>query len=148
MARAKGSRVAGSARRYIDPNDSSKTISRRKYDQLKQAAGERTKRDESGATRARIASRRYAALAKDYAEQHGVSVRQARNSPELKKAIREIKSPDWKTVVKALKELGRREGIPDYVKPGESPEWKRSGAEKLPRKEQRAHFREYLKHNR
>ena len=119
-------RLAGKSRRYRDL-ETGREVSRRRRDALIDASIGRGKREAIGAEKAARATKAYNNLAHFFREEHAkqtgyrMSLREARNSPEMRAAFQSlVHARTKKQKLRALKKLGLRDGLPDYIPPGES----------------------------
>lgn len=146
-------RIPGKERNYYDSN-TGKIYSRRQYDKLSEKerrapakSSERKKHEASQLKKYQSAIG--ARVVKLRSEGKEVSVRAVRNAEETKTLYKELKASNAgrtkyvrgkkkghdkprtaaenKKLIRILKDLGRREGIPDWVKPGETAAFKRGG---------------------
>lgn len=126
-------RLPGTARNYRGPDG--KKYNRREYEKLVTAAEARTKITPQRAARETAARRQYARLlnaaAKLDRDAGGKGNKAAlRGSAEFKRNVRDLraKGKSTATLVKkrdALKRLGLRNKIPDWIPPGLSDQYKR-----------------------
>lgn len=135
------SRLPGSSRKYINVQ-TGQVLSRRQFDKVAQAAGARKSLDIAEKAKRRTKQARYQDLVEDYIAQQKakgktITKRQARTSQEFKSLIKDLKSTSKsapkklsgdkliefrrrqnKKKLKILKELGRRDGLPDWLPVG------------------------------
>lgn len=142
-------RLPGSSRRYIGPGTPAAGISRRQYDKIAAAAGARKPLDIVAQAKNRVKTSRYKDLVADFITQkksQGVVLKpsQARQSAEMKSIVKQLKAANKpapkkltgdallnyrraknKKLLKILKELGRRDGLPDWLPVGFSDAYRR-----------------------
>lgn len=112
-------RLPGSARRYVDL-ESGKEYSRRQVDALRG----RVTRKNARAVKHKI--KLYYGLLDDYIakkKQKGVKLtkKKAMQSEEMKQIVKDLKSKDMIRKRKALEKTIRRDGVPELIPVGETP---------------------------
>lgn len=140
---ARFERLPGKARNYVDKK-TGKVFSRRQYDKhvnellakgevktKERSTGKKSAEREARELRSRRDYERHVQQRVKYEQRHNIkgengkrrSVRDIRNSDEMKQAIKDLKSKSSKKQLAALKYLGLRENIPDHVPIGETNVW-------------------------
>lgn len=122
-------RLPGTARKYQNTK-TGQVYTRRQYEKLVTQAGARVSKTAVKRTADERAMRRYKSIAADlWAEKRladpSIKFGTVRNSDELKKIVRDLKSKNKDRQRKALEAIGRRKGIPAWVQPGDSDAFRR-----------------------
>ncbi len=116
-------RLPGKARRFVDL-ESGKEYSRREHDAL---VGRQTRKNASAI---RHKQRLYYSLLDSYIDKKNEKLKKgekpltrgkARQSDEMKKIVKDLKSKDPFRKLSALKRTTRRDGVPDTIPIGETP---------------------------